>query len=288
MIAGLGYPLSSWYAVLCGLGLLWLGLSKPRVAAVLLSPAVATFAAAVARQYPFSDRLIMFLLPVVCAGMAVAIVEAGRLASRGAHFVGALVLLALAVPPLVPVAARLPPYRLEEMKPVLSYISSRRNPNDAMYIYYAAAPALSIYDRSFAIGRNNYVVGGCHQGDTRRYLEELDTFRGQARIWIIFSHLLPVNPESEDIKGYLDAIGHRVDYVRADSRMAVDRNPPRVEAALYDLSDAARLGGAEARTFRVTERRKANERSCTNGPQVMIPSDFDCRAGYPCERRAKK
>ena len=70
--------------------------------------------------------------------------------------------------------------------------------------------------------------------------------------------------------------------------MAVDRNPPRVEAALYNLSDAARLGGAEARTFRVTERRKANERSCTNGPQVMIPSDFDCRAGHPCERRAKK
>ena len=68
------------------------------------------------------------------------------------------------------------------------WIESKRQPGDVTYVYYGAAPVMSVYAQSFGYQPGDDFVGGCHRGESRRYLEELDTFRGSERVWIVLTH----------------------------------------------------------------------------------------------------
>lgn len=187
-----------------------------------------------------------------------------------------LIVMALTLPAVAPVAKLPPPYGVEDVKHVLERVQTRRQPNDQVCVYYGAAPAISVYGSAFGFSRGTYAIGGCHRGDSRRYLEELDTFRGSPRLWVVLTHSLPAYREREDIVAYLDTIGIRVDYVRIPSR-AVGGNPLPAEGFLYDLSARPRLASADSGSFRLTGPNAADQRtSCANGP--MIRSDFECTA----------
>ena len=68
--ASLAYPQPRFYLLLSALGF-WLLWRRVRpLAELLLAPIVVTIALAAARQYPFSDRLILFLVPSLLMAMA--------------------------------------------------------------------------------------------------------------------------------------------------------------------------------------------------------------------------
>jgi hypothetical protein len=279
--------LSPLYPALATLGFVLMWRRDRRVALILLMPVGLTLAAAAARQYPFSDRLILFLVPAFVAAIAEASGAAASIVapfSRRIALVGATTFSVLAV---WPVATKLPPYRVEDVKHVLAYVRARHQPRDDIYVYYGAAPVMTVYARDFGFSADTYAVGGCHRGETRRYFEELDTFRGSERLWIILTHSLPVYREREDILEYLDTIGTRLDYVDVPSR-AVGHSPFSAEGFLYDLSTVVRLAAADSTSFTVTGPSGTNQRNtCVNGPQAMIRSDFAC-TGAPdtrCTRR---
>jgi hypothetical protein len=287
--AGFGYPLSPLYAILTTVGFVVLWRHNRPVALILLAPVAVTLAAAVARQYPFRDRLILFLAPGAIAAIGEATWAATAAATRYSPRVAVLVAVAIIVPAALPVATKLPPYHVEHVKRVIGYVQARRQPGDDFYVYYAAAPVMSMYDSAFGFPPGAYAVGGCHRGDSRRYLEELDTFRGRPRVWVILTHSLPVYREREDILAYLDTIGTRKDYVSVLSR-AVSGEPFPAEGFLYDLSRTAQLAAADSASFTVTNPIAANERNtCVNGPHAMIPSDFVCTGppGTRCTRRPR-
>ena len=275
--AGLGYPLSPLYPALAIAGFVLLWRRDRRVTLILLAPLAVTFAAAAARQYPFSDRSILFLVPAAIAAIA----EAGAaVAARVSRPIAALAVVAVSVPAVLPAAMMLPPYRVEDVKSVLKSVQAKRQRGDDVYVYYAAAPVMSVYDAAFGFPVDTYAVGGCHRGDSRWYLEELDTFRGQSRVWVILTHSLPVYREREDILGYLDTIGRRLDQFSIPSR-APGYTPFPAEGFLYDLSAPARLASSDAASFAVTGPTGANQsNTCVSGPQVMIRSDFVC-TGQP-------
>jgi hypothetical protein len=78
--ASLAYPLPTLYALLAvgGIGILW---RRERRAAILLTaPFALTGCAAFARQYPFTGRLILFLVPAVFIAIATAVEGIRRLA----------------------------------------------------------------------------------------------------------------------------------------------------------------------------------------------------------------
>lgn len=285
--AALAYPLSPLYPALAviGLGILWV--RQRRVALIVLAPLVVTLGAAFARQYPFSDRLILFLVPSLMIAIAAVSAAVYGFVERFSKPAALLAVVGLTVPAVVPVARLRPPYRVEDMKYVLGQIQARRQPTDTVYVYYGAAPAMSVYDSTFGYSRGAYAVGGCHRGDSRGYLEELDTFRGDPRVWVVLTHSLFVYREREDILAYLDTIGTRMDYVSIPSR-AVGRNPLPAEGFLFDLSAAPRLARADAGSFKLTGPNAVNHGDdCANGVQAMIRSDFAC-TGPPrtrCTRR---
>jgi len=284
--AGLAYPWPAFYATMAALGLLVLWVQQRPAAVLLVSPMLVAIGAAVARQYPFSDRLILFLTPSMILAIGALIAAGHGLVGRYSMPAAAVIALGLTAPALYPVVSTPPPYRIEHVKAVLAHLQDNREATDAIYVYYGAAPAVSVYDAAFGLSRAEYAVGGCHRGESHRYLEELDNFRGNARVWLVLTHSLPIYREREDMLAYLDAIGTQKERVIVASHAVGPARAP-AEVYRYDLSTVSKLASAKASTFALTGQDSVNaQNNCDNGPQVMIPSDFECTGpDARCTRR---
>jgi hypothetical protein len=273
--AGLGYPLPLVYALLTAAGLALVWRRNRRAAVLLTTPLVLTLCAAIVRQYPFGDRLILFLIPGFMLAIAAAIEGVRRLVWPASRALGALATAGLLLPTAYAIVATPPPvYVTEDMKPVLSYVQARRQSGDGIYVYYGAAPAVTFYATQYGLARGEYAVGGCHRADARRYLRELDTFRGRSRVWILLTHTNPYFREREDILAYLDAIGTRTDGLVSEPR-GISQNLRPAEAYLYDLSDDDRLRGSSADSFQLTGPPSTSLPPCDVGPQSMVQTDFE-------------
>jgi hypothetical protein len=130
---------------------------------------------------------------------------------------------------------------------------------------------MNFYAAKYGIQRDEYSVGGCHHGDRRSFLREIDTFRGDRRVWIVVTH--PSAGEGAFILAYLDAIGVRKDALVVESHY-VGRTLPPARLYLYDLSRAD-IATDTANSFALAGPPSAGSRSsCSEGPTAMIPSDF--------------
>ena len=274
--AGLGYRLPTMYAALMFVGLVMLRRRNRRTALLFMTPPAVTLGAAIVRQYPFSDRLILFLVPGFMIAVAAAIEGVRRLLWPLSRALATSASVGLLLPAMYPLAATPPVYSTENMKPVLSYVETQRQPGDGIYVYYGAAPAVTFYAPQYGLERTEYAVGGCHRGDSLRYLRELDTFRGRSRVWILLTHANPYSREREDMLAYLDAIGTRKDSFVVESH-GVSRNLRPAEAYLYDLSNAHKPGNGSnvsADSFQLTSPPSTGWPPCNVGPQAMVPTDF--------------
>ena len=93
-----------------------------------------------------------------------------------------------------------------------------------------------------------------------RDLRELDAFRGQKRVWVIWTHAIPRFGEPEAIRSYLSTIGTEHMRIEAPGEAG---EVPSGEALLYDLSDPARLASSAAGTHPLPPPQRPNE-----GPNV--------------------
>lgn len=271
---GMGYPAPAAYAALALLGLALLWWRERSKAVLLTAPLLFTLAAAVFRQYPFSERLVLFLIPGLLLAMAAAVEHARRLLSSRSRALSTLAVALPLLPALYPLAATPPPHYAEPIKPVLEYLSDRRLPGDAVYVYYGAAQAVTFYAPRYAVARDEFKIGGCHRGDSRLYLRELDTFRGRPRVWIVLTHAGPVLREREDILAYLDAIGVRREGLVLGPR-GLGRNLLPAEAHLYDLSVGEKLDDAVADSFPLKGPHAPKQRlGCGEATQASLPNDF--------------
>ena len=86
---------------------------------------------------------------------------------------------------------------------------AHRRPGDALYVYYGARRALLFYAPQAGFEPTETTLGGCHRGDPRSYLRELDVFRGRPRVWVLFAANNWPLLEQPTISAYLDLIGKR-------------------------------------------------------------------------------
>jgi hypothetical protein len=255
-----------------GLGVIWR--QNRKAAALLIAPLLVTVAAAVARQYPFSDRLIVFLLPAILLAIGAAVGWVYGACARISKPLAVLIAVVLLAPGVYPIAVSPPPYRIEHVKPVLSYLRAHWQSGDSAYVYYGAAPGVTFYAVRYGFSSGALLIGGCHRGESRRYLQELDTLRGRSRVWILVTHSTALYREREDILAYLDTIGERRDEFVVRSH-AVGRTPTPAEVFLYDLSDKVRLANGAAESFPLTGGASPPPGfGCEAGAQTIVPSDF--------------
>ncbi len=222
-------------------------------ASLLLAPLAFMLLASALRLYPVSYRLLLFTTPslllTVGAGAEWLLNIATSLGARrpgdaneSRRGVGGASALASAATYAICAALALLfvrsamtmveiPFYREELRPVVKYLAQHRQADDAIYVYYASAPAFQYYAGRDGIPRSSYRLGSCARGDWRRYLDEVDALRGRPRVWFVMSH--PFNKagirEDSLFLQYFAALGKEI-----DSASVVG-----AELALYDLSAAS-------------------------------------------------
>ena len=266
---GAAYPLPGLFAALTALGLVLLPMRNGLPGALVAAPAAAALLASAARAYPLGGRAMLYLHPVFLIAIATAVEALTSLVGRYRKLAGLASLWVLVGLAVFPVVRRPPPYHREHLRPVAQFVASHRRPDEPLYVYYGLAPAFSFYGPRFALTGAETVIGTCHRGDPRRYLAEVDRFRGSRRVWLLLGHSLPRFQEREQILRYLDSIGTRKS---SFSEPGYGFRPvlEPVDAYEYDLSDLRKGGAASAATFPVVREEQANAAfPCGSGPQSI-------------------
>jgi hypothetical protein len=243
---GLRYPAPGIFLALAALGTwaLWRR-GRDRVW-LLLGPILATFGAAALHVFPFEPRVVLFLFPVFLVLTAAGPEALGHLAGAGRPRVALTATAACGALALFGLLRDPPPHAPEPLRPVLQAMHQAWQPGDRAYIYYGGEKAFLYYARRYGLAAGDYVLGSCAREDPRRYLRELDGFRGSPRLWLVVTHAVP--EELAALQNYLDQIGTR----RASFEAGLvpgARRSDRARVDLYDLSDPGRLASAAADTF---------------------------------------
>ncbi len=248
--AGFARTTTALAVALAAAGLVSLARRRPAYALLVSAPIVATFLAAVVHRYPFSDRFVLFLAPLLILLVAEgADVLVGATWSR-APVVAVVALGLLLAYPLGTSAKRLlsPPGH-EEVKSVVRYMGQRWKPGDTLFVWYqsqypfryyvqcrscdvlpAQGLAQAVWPRRPADEPTDaalvahpprlYVGQTTHELDA--YLQELAPLRGKKRVWLLFSSTW----DDDFVRLALDCLGTRLDSVQA----------MRAVGYLYDLS----------------------------------------------------
>ncbi len=238
-------PLPWIFAVLMLAGFVVLWRQRRDVALFVAAPIVLTLLAAMAHQYPFRQRLMVFLIPSALLAASAGAAWIAERARRPAPAV-AIVCLAL-VPAVIAIARAQLPVRVDDYRPLYRHLQANRRPGDAVYISFMATSSAIFYGPQFGLQRNDYRLGACDRNDMRLFLRDLDAFRGRPRVWILTRGTPAMRVTREASGRYLQAIGVRRDAMVVPSDVAAE--PVTLE--LWDLSDPSRLRLASAETFPV-------------------------------------
>jgi len=77
------------------------------------------------------------------------------------------------------------PRVVEEIKPILSYLSHKGGTNHVLYVYGGAGPSFLYYSPSYRLDNFRVALGSYNKQDA---LNELNQLRGSGHVWVLFSH----------------------------------------------------------------------------------------------------
>lgn len=239
---GLSYRWSPLFTAIMIVGLWGLWHSRREVALFLSLPVLVTFVASAAGLYPFSARLVSFLIPFLLICVAAG---AQHLIKGGPHrfeFLNPIAVAILGGAPLFAIASAWPPSRIQHLRPPLERLAEGRQARDSIYVYSGAELAFRYYAERMKLPFDDVVFGKCAIGHPRAYLRELDRLRGR-RAWIVITHE-QVPGERELILEYLNRMGKQLESVETSEKY---RPMERASVHLYDLTGPA--SGLDADTF---------------------------------------
>jgi hypothetical protein len=270
-IGVLGYPHPGIFTILTALGLLVLVFRRGWPGIVIAAPVIAALLASAARQYPLTERVILFLLPSFIIALVAFAESLASLAGRR-EWSSPVVLSILVGFAAYPVLHQLPPYHIEHLRPIFEFVAAHRQPADKVYLLHGAVPAFSYYGSRYELAGTSTVIGNCRTDDPRQYFREIDQLRGSKRAWIVIGHPFWLYHERENLLRYLDAIGVRGStFALAPRRWIEPENLFHpVEVWEYDLSDPVRASSISAETFPLMlPEGKLSTYPCSIGPQSI-------------------
>jgi hypothetical protein len=261
----LGYPLATGYAVLALVGAVTM-VRRGRDALLLVAPVAVTLGSAIARQYPFHSRVVLFLAPALICLIASA-AEWARTGFARSPALGAILVTAICMPPIGTMRQLRSVSSSEEVRPVLAGVRAAWRPGDVLYVYYAAWQAVEFYGPPYGFTRADIRLGGCHRGEIGRYAAEVERLRGRSRLWVLFVHASSL--ERAELLDHLDQMG-----VRSDSVVG-EHGTPRLgppSAYLYDLAGPAEPAGAKPAAEGEGAAVEPVDPTCGRGPTTPQPT----------------
>lgn len=191
--------------------------------------------------YPFADRLILFLLPILYLVIAEAIaqlrLQIANYPVKLTTYTLQLLLVMMLVYPLQNIGNRI---EKQELKPLLKYLQINKLPSDKLYLYHWVEPAFRYYAPQYGF---DYGICNLISPIPQYIIKEVDYYRhkqaktvhsihdsncilgineqfyysqadlrqlvGQGRVWLLFTHHSP--HELQQFLAYLDQIGQKLE-----------------------------------------------------------------------------
>lgn len=190
----------------------------------LIAPFVVNLIAAYLQQYPFRDRLVLFLAPlgmiIVAEGIVFMLTQFSRLSRLKRSqplrilwlILGCVCLVSLTTPGIYrTISYMFSPQLKHEVRPVLEYVAAENQPGDKIYVYTDGVPAFNYYLRLKGYQDLDYVYGKAryaYNDDSleerhQRLTQELQSLKGR-QVWFI---LRAKGTEKDEILQGLDRLG---------------------------------------------------------------------------------
>ena len=189
--------------------------NKKGEAWLLILPAFFTLFAASIQKYPFSGRLVLFLIPTILILVSTGVNALTEFKSRLVSLGLCLVMFgALIFQPFYGAALHLlQPRTRQETRPAIEYMAHNMLPSDSIYLYYPSTHAYNYYSKLIGL-KTVPIVGVKSREDLTQYQKDLNNLQGKGRVWIFFSRVyegLGTNEETYFVS-YLNKISTRLDY----------------------------------------------------------------------------
>ncbi len=187
----------------------------------LLAPFIMTFIASYLKQYPFRERLVIFLAPlailIIAQGIAY-LLDLSQHQRRYTTILGLIVLGAVVFPPLTHATQlAIQPELKHEIRPVIAYVKSQQQPGDYLYIYHDGKNQFLYYAPQYGYSPEQYQLGDSklpRKGKAdlekwQRYQQEIDQLRNYSRVWLLYR---ADNENREQFSEYLNQLGQQLDF----------------------------------------------------------------------------
>lgn len=190
-----------------------------KLLSLLISPLPFILLASGMHRYPFSGRLILFIIPVVILLISKGIGNLYQVCPMHYKniciaFIGIIVLY-----PFYETVIDIIKHReKEEVQQAVRYIDKYWESGDVLYVYYSSIPAFKYYSKKYNNVRNvNYIVGIRSRDNCSEYSKDLDKLRGNERVWVLISHNCNWRGVDEEklFINYLNHIGVELQHFKA-------------------------------------------------------------------------
>jgi hypothetical protein len=184
-------------------------LIKKHAAAILIlfSPFIIAVLLATFKILPFENRVAIYATwPLIISGMAGIVALQQWLPFLFKPFIAAALGLLTALPILIltiAVPTERPPFQAQAAQPVLHELKKQLQPGDILFVYFKARHALNFYGAKEGI--TEYKVGGNYK-NIEQYLRQLDSLKGNKRVWFFFSQWTEKQTFPDSIKAYLGTV----------------------------------------------------------------------------------
>ena len=216
-------------------GIIYLIKNYKLLTLILFSPLITAVLLAAFRILPFEARVVVYATwPLVFSGFAGIEVLKQWLPRLFPNAITIAISLCIAFPVLlrlIIIPEERPPFNAQPSQLVLHELKKQWQPGDILFVYFKARHALKFYGPKEGI--TDYRVGGNYK-TIEQHLRQLDSLRGNKRIWFFFSQWTERQPFPDSIKTYLGTvIGKEIGKIPDPHGGTED-----LEAAayLYDLS----------------------------------------------------
>ena len=185
-------PLLLFLMMLGGLAILF---KQKRHSAVMVAwMLVFTLLASSLGLYPSSERMVLFLAPVMILLIGVALGHVVQ-SLRGRPVISSVVALLAGIYlfydalPLT-VEQFISPKYFEHIRPTMDYLRGAWKEGDTLYVSYGGAPAFEYYAPMYGLEDIDYTAGEREEYENpARMIQRLETQKGQERVWVLFSHV---------------------------------------------------------------------------------------------------
>jgi len=213
-------------------GLIYLAKKSTYKTLILFSPLLIALFLAIFRIMPFANRVSLYAsFPFLITGIAAFQVLKEWKPRIFYPVIMAAFVLGISFIPMVYLIKSNPPLYAQPTQLILKELKKEMQPGDILFVYHKARHAVRFYGPREGI--TSCQIAKSHD-DIESYLREIDSLRGNKRVWFFYTQWTEEQPFPDSIKKYMgNVIGREIGQIKDPYGCTED-----LEAAayLYDLS----------------------------------------------------